>query len=54
MNRRNIEYKSKHVIMYYLCCRNRKKLDDMNTKADKRDLYINKITKKLKDDMDIV
>lgn len=26
MNRRNIEYTSRHVIKYYLCCRNRKKL----------------------------
>ena len=54
MNRRNIEYKTKHVIMYFLCCRNRKKIRDLNTETGKRDLYLNKITKKLKDDMDIV
>ena len=54
MNRRNLEYKTKHVVMYFLCCRHRKKLKDLNTKAGKRDLYLNKIRNKLMDDMDIV
>ena len=54
MNRRNIEYKLRHVLKYYLCCRHYKKLDALKKSKDKRHLYLNRAGRKLRDDMDIV
>ena len=54
MNRRNFEYHFKHLISYFLLCRNRKKNEDLRNMSGKRDLYLNKAIIKLKNDLDIV
>ena len=54
MNWRNFEYQYKHLLEYFLLCRNRKKINDLRRGPAKRDLYLNRAIGKLKKDMDIV
>merc|ERR1719464_866256 len=53
MNRRNFEYTFRHLLKYFLYCRNCKKNNSLKSGAAKRDLYLNRAIVKLRDDRSI-
>ena len=53
MNRRNFEYSLRHILNYFISCRQCKKNESLREGASKRDLYLNRAIVKLKNDMSV-
>jgi len=53
MNRRNFEYTFRHLIKFFLNCRNCKKNSSLKSGAARRDLYLNRAIVKLRSDRSI-
>ena len=54
MNRRTFEYSLRHLMKYFLFCRQLKSNDKMKKGPSKRDMFLNRAIVKLKEDMSIM